>query len=119
MKRTLGMGLVGLALCLPGCMERRMPEPVRSNYDQYGAAYRGSQYSRIFDEDKDGKADIIAELNEAKFIAEGHKSERFFTDNAIVMTPQLRDAATRELHAERDMLYLMDIAVYNKHQGGK
>lgn len=113
-KALTGLVVAG-ALFLPGC-KYEFKEPVRENYNHNSAALSKSHHMRVIDEDNDGVADMIAEAGVAKFVRDGYKSQRFYTEYALIMTPELRDSATKELHAERDLDYLMDKSFYQKYK---
>ena len=108
-------GLVGLVLIAPiiGCTQK-IYEPKREDYNNYSAGLARCKFLRVVDEDNDGEADIIGEIGSASFIAEGYQAKRYDTTYAKIMTPEMRAAATKELHAERELQYLVDKARFDQ-----
>jgi len=125
MQKLLRMGLVGLALCMPGCSrEIRIPEPKDETFTNGPVAIIDYTYdSRLGrdlymkDVDNDGQVDFIHHSSYAFCVAPGYEQEIFFTDAyTLVMTPEIREAANNEMKAERELTKLLAKEAYRQYQ---
>ena len=72
----------------------------------------------IYDQDGDGKADVIGYGGLAHWVTPGHTPDRFMTreGDTNIMTPEIQAAATRELQAEKDLAFLIHQENYRLQQ---
>lgn len=109
-------------LALTGCgIEHKIKQPpketsyVKDNY--YDGELSASFLDRtndplgrdlmIYDEDRDGKADVIANAGLALWVAPGYTPKRFMIreGDTKIMTPKMQATATRELQSEKDLAF--------------
>ncbi len=123
LRKILRTGLMGIVLAVPfsGC-NRNITEPKREDYQNHPAKIERNEgfnvrYYEIVDEDNDGLADVIADRNSsAMFVAYGHLTNTYSTCYARIMTEDMREAATKELAAERELLYQIDRANFDQNK---
>ncbi len=132
-KRTLLTLLAAGGLALAGCDLKPQPKawteddlqkhfsPAISVPTGWGAGNSNEMY--LEDMDGDGKADYIHFARQTRFIAEGYmeklknSEERVIREeNTPVMTPKMREAATRAMNAQRDFAreYLKSQGLYKE-----
>jgi hypothetical protein len=130
MQRLVGISLLGIALALPGCDERRISEPKDEYFERGAVSIIDKTYDSnlgrelyIIDCDNDGKADIIHFIGHSFWTAPGYEDRLQSDSSTLVMTPAIREAATKEMHAERDLAKLLAKEAYRidqkKHGGQK
>ena len=120
-------------LALAGCSasEREINKPIKETYVEdnfYNGELNASCLDRtneplgrelmIYDEDGDGKADVIAGAGLAHWITPGYTPKRFMTreGDTKTMTSEIQAAATRELQAEKDLAFLIHQENYRLQQ---
>ncbi len=135
-RNVRGVALAGLAgLSLAGCdltLEQR--DITRDEFNRNrGAVYlvypqRDSSYTihakneYIEDVDNDGLADVIGSMGRALWVAPGYKETLKSitrTEEAQIMTPEIREAATRALKSDQDLLYLIAKSSYELQEAKK
>lgn len=114
--------LTMLALAGCGVSEPEIKKPVRETYVKdnfYNGELNASFLDRtndplgrelmIYDEDKDGQADLICGAGLVHWVAPGYTPKRFMTreGDTKTMTPEIQAAANKELQAEKDLAFLL------------
>ncbi len=119
MKKTLLTLLAVGGLALAGCGEKERSKAwTESDIQKYvmpiisvphggNPSLMDQSEMYIEDIDKDGKADYIQFARTVRFVAEGYmekvKGQRVIqSENAPIMTPKMREAASKAMNAQRD-----------------
>ncbi len=147
-KKSIGRAtLAGLAvLSLNGCEFFENPvarNPTRDEFDKHwgtvslvrpeegdeNSAFPNIWNRDIRDLDGDGLADAITSGFRAYWVAEGYQGTggvyrgkngvSVLTENARIMTPEIRAAATRALNGDQDLAYLIAQENYSLEQDGR
>ncbi|MBI2146088.1 hypothetical protein HYU22_01975 [Candidatus Woesearchaeota archaeon] len=123
-KTLATLSLMGL---LTSCGNSRLSEPKRAVFDRQSASVimplgSGPYYlfSRAYvrDLNGDGQADLIGSVGEAYYVAPEFVPtlDKVNKGRARVMTPEIRDAATRLVQANSDLGYLLAVDRYRVQQ---
>ena len=113
-----------LTFGLGGCSVLDGPEytkPSKEKYDNRCAEIFPDAGGELYvcDEDGDGKVDSIAIVGVAKFVAEGYNGKQRVTDETLVMTPEMQEAANKELKADQKLSYHVHQALYEAQENKK
>jgi len=126
----LTLGGIGISSCIKYLnRDIRIEKPNPENFNGAWGSVEDYTYGRggptrfIVDEDNDGNADLIQYGGKADWVAEGYQPPKgnFFTRDARVMTPEMREAATEAMKTDQRLSYLMAQRAYELQEqtGGK
>lgn len=74
----------------------------------------------VYDENNDSQADVIGRFGDALYIPSGYEPKRFITSaRTRMMTPQMQEATTKLLQANKDLALLIDQDQYMVQQEKK
>ena len=113
-----GLAVLGAVGCSDS--QKVLPDVTREEFNNYAGAVLADSPDSSFDElyikdiNGDGQADVLAFGPRAYWIAFEYKNVEgqepksgYLTDDARIMTHEMREAATRALKADQDLAYLI------------
>ena len=112
------------ALTVGGCGIFDSPEiekPFKEDYQIQGAMVMKGICSSLYleDNDRDGNVDSISKMGHAIFVAESYGGNMKVDEDTIIMTPEMQEAANKELHADRELSYQVHQALYDAQEKNK
>ncbi|MBT6774246.1 hypothetical protein HOA91_02645 [Candidatus Woesearchaeota archaeon] len=124
MKPNKTICALAAALSIGGCGIFDSPEiekPFKEDYQIQGAMVMKGICSSLYleDNDRDGNVDSISKMGHAIFVAESYGGNMKVDEDTIIMTPEMQEAANKELHADRELSYQVHQALYDAQEKNK
>ena len=124
MKPNKTICALAAALSIGGCGIFDSPEiekPFKEDYQIQGAMVMKGICSSLYleDNDRDGNVDSISKMGHAIFVAESYDGKMIVDEDTIIMTPEMQEAANKELHADRELSYQVHQALYDAQEKNK
>ena len=124
LKKTKTICALAAALTVGGCGIFDSPEiekPFKEDYQIQGAMVMKENCSSLYleDKDRDGNVDSISKRGHAIFVAESYGGKMIVDEETIIMTPEMQEAANKELRADRELSYQVHQALYDAQEKNK
>ena len=124
MKPNKTICALAAALSIGGCGifdSPKIEKPFKEDYQIQGAMVMKGICSSLYleDNDRDGNVDSISKMGHAIFVAESYGGNMKVDEDTIIMTPEMQEAANKELHADRELSYQVHQALYDAQEKNK